>query len=382
MKTLTTIATMAYPFLVCLSLSSGYPAGAATLLGAILALKAYSAMRRRNQGAPVAIATASIVASLALTLGLLAPSSSLYYPAAMSAFLLAVFAASLLSPPTIIERFAQAAHGELSAQARAYCRKVCLVWIVFFIANALIALDSTRRPLAWWTLYNGFLSYLAIGSLFGVEYLVRRRVMKQAAVALAMIVSVALSVTHTSYGEDPPTPQQLRANLQTPGPFRAKFTERRFVSILTAPLESQGEIECIPGTGLVWRVTSPVSKTSVITPDGLTIIDESGGRNEISDRANISAALLSLMSGEIERASDDFNLSTSGTARMWTLTLAPKDTLVAEVIDRIVVSGRERPESLEIIHANKDRVLTTFSAPTPLSASEEAKAQAILHEAS
>jgi uncharacterized membrane protein/outer membrane lipoprotein-sorting protein len=382
MKLLTTLVTLAYPFLVCFSLSSGHPAGATALLGALLALKTHSALRRNKRSAPLSLCVAALVASLALAIGLLVPASSLYYPAVMNAFLLALFGSSFIIPPTIIERFALAAEGELSSHARAYCRKVCAAWVVFFAVNLLVSLDSTRRPLSWWTLHNGFLSYVAIGTLFGGEYLIRRRVMKRAAMSVALCIAAAVAALPSCQAEDALTPQQLRTQLRTPRPFRAGFTEQRFVSILTAPLESKGEIECVPGSGLVWHVTHPVSKTSLITPSGLTMIEEGGARREISDRANISAALLSLMSGEIDSASDNFTLTTSGTPRAWILTLTPKDTLVAEVIDRIVVSGRDRPDSLEIIHANKDRVLTTFSEPTPLSPSDEARAQAMLHEAS
>ena len=63
-----------------------------------------------------------------------------------------------------------------------YCRKVTVAWCIFFIANGGVAaatvLSGNR---AAWLLWNGCLSYGAIGLMMGIEYLVRRRVMRHAA---------------------------------------------------------------------------------------------------------------------------------------------------------------------------------------------------------
>jgi hypothetical protein len=114
----------------------------------------------------------------------------------------------------------------------------------------------------------------------------------------------------------------------------------------------------------------------------VTILDAKNEPRVIPDRANISAALISLLSGDVTKAQSDFQLIPSGTEKTWVVTLLPRDSLVAEIIHSIVVSGGERPEKVEVVHANQDRIVTTFAQPIPLTPSEMSKAQALLHEAS
>ena len=63
-----------------------------------------------------------------------------------------------------------------------YCRKVTVAWCFFFIANGGVAMATVLSGnRAAWLLWNGCLSYGAIGLMIGFEYLVRRRVMRHAA---------------------------------------------------------------------------------------------------------------------------------------------------------------------------------------------------------
>jgi uncharacterized membrane protein len=51
---------------------------------------------------------------------------------------------------------------------------VTLAWCGFFLVNGTIAAwTALAAPLAWWTLYNGLLSYLLIAALFGAEWVAR-----------------------------------------------------------------------------------------------------------------------------------------------------------------------------------------------------------------
>ena len=64
--------------------------------------------------------------------------------------------------------------GELDAQAMNYTRHVTEAWVIFFLVNASISLwTALHADLALWTLYNGFISYLLIGLMFGGEYILR-----------------------------------------------------------------------------------------------------------------------------------------------------------------------------------------------------------------
>ena len=101
------------------------------------------------------------------------------YPVLVSASFLILFAWSLKSPPTIIERIARLQDPDLPQRGVRYTRQVTKIWCGFFALNGCIALAVTLFGSdADWALYNGLISYLCMGALFAGEWLVRQRVMK------------------------------------------------------------------------------------------------------------------------------------------------------------------------------------------------------------
>jgi uncharacterized membrane protein len=88
-----------------------------------------------------------------------------------------LFGCSLWRPPTVVERIARLTRPDLPASGVAYTRKVTWVWCGFFVVNAAAAAwTAVYGSLEMWTLYNGLLAYLAIATLFLIEWLIRRRV--------------------------------------------------------------------------------------------------------------------------------------------------------------------------------------------------------------
>ena len=95
----------------------------------------------------------------------------------MNVAMLALFGASLLKGPTVVERLARLHDPALDAHGVAYTRRVTQVWCGFFIVNGSIGLATALwASEQTWALYNGFITYVLMGSLMGGEWLVRRRV--------------------------------------------------------------------------------------------------------------------------------------------------------------------------------------------------------------
>lgn len=104
-----------------------------------------------------------------------------FYPVFVNTLLFAVFAASLLKPPTIVERLARLREPDLPRRAVAYTRRVTQVWCGFFVVNGALALFTALWSSAQvWGLYNGVLAYLFMGLLFTGEYFVRQRFKRRA----------------------------------------------------------------------------------------------------------------------------------------------------------------------------------------------------------
>lgn len=103
-----------------------------------------------------------------------------FYPVLISTVMLVVFGYTLLNPPSMIERLARLKKQDLPDSAIPYTRNVTIVWCLFFIANGGVAtFTALYSSMEIWSLYNGFISYLLMGSLFGIEYLVRCQMRKQ-----------------------------------------------------------------------------------------------------------------------------------------------------------------------------------------------------------
>lgn len=94
----------------------------------------------------------------------------LYFPLLFTMTLLFSFSYTLFYPPSMIEVFARMIIPERSREEVEYCRRVTLMWVVFFIFNGIAAsYTACCTSLAIWSLYNGLISYLIIGLLFTAE---------------------------------------------------------------------------------------------------------------------------------------------------------------------------------------------------------------------
>ncbi|AQS38468.1 putative membrane protein [Shewanella psychrophila] len=98
----------------------------------------------------------------------------LYYPVVINLSMLMLFAYSLRLGPSMIERLARLKEPELPDEAIPYLKKVTLIWCGLFVFNGSVALYTAHyASLEIWTLYNGLIAYLLIGSLLGGEWLYR-----------------------------------------------------------------------------------------------------------------------------------------------------------------------------------------------------------------
>lgn len=167
----------ALPFLVYFALQRFQPREVALLLLALLLLrapgKALGLLRRL--GARAILPALAALALAALLWRSNDPVWVLSYPIFMNALMLSLFAASLLHPPSVIERLARLRHPDLPPEGVAYTRRVTQVWCGFFVVNggvaAWTAFAASRET---WVLYNGLIAYLLMGALFAGEWLFRR----------------------------------------------------------------------------------------------------------------------------------------------------------------------------------------------------------------
>ena len=109
------------------------------------------------------------------------PSFVYFYPVIVNSFLLVVFASSLFSSQTIVEKIARIKDSNFSDHEIPYTRKVTLAWAIFFVINGCIGMATVFiHDKSYWSIYNGVISYFLMGLMFLGELTIRRRYIKRA----------------------------------------------------------------------------------------------------------------------------------------------------------------------------------------------------------
>ncbi|EAM7299168.1 DNA gyrase subunit B [Salmonella enterica subsp. enterica serovar Give] len=104
----------------------------------------------------------------------------LFYPVVVNLVMLAVFGGSLWTAMPLVERLARLRKPNLPPAGMRYTRKVTVVWCGFFTGNGAMALFTVLHgDMHLWTLWNGMVAYILMGTLMATEWLVRQRVIKK-----------------------------------------------------------------------------------------------------------------------------------------------------------------------------------------------------------
>ena len=169
-------AVVAYPFAVAAGLERAGPRTLAAPLLVAVALAALATSQRgarllplllRRFGLVVAATGAAIVTDHPAALTLL--------PSLTSLWLLAIFASTLRSGPSLVEQFASSMHDGFPDFLAPYCRRVTLVWCAFLAVNAAVAAYlALAAPPDRWAFYTGFVAYAATAALAAGEYVVHK----------------------------------------------------------------------------------------------------------------------------------------------------------------------------------------------------------------
>jgi uncharacterized membrane protein len=171
------LLTLAYPFAIYFGLSYFEPRYFALFLLIVFAMRfalSYKA-EKQNTGLLICVTVFLIFAFYQNS-----TVSLFFYPVIVSGFLLCVFSYSLFTEQTVIERLARLSEPNLPPEGVLYTRTVTKVWCGFFTINGLIALATVYiGDVKIWSLYNGFISYLIMGSIFAIEFIVRQKVKAQ-----------------------------------------------------------------------------------------------------------------------------------------------------------------------------------------------------------
>jgi uncharacterized membrane protein len=187
LKLLSLLVGLAYPFLVFIIMRK-YGADARVLvlflvlIAAVYFLSHSSDIKSKGMKAVQFWGTLVVLSGLALLTFLTKNAGFVkFYPISINLMLLVSFGSTLFFEPNMIFRFARLQDKNIDKNPHvqkiiSYCRRVTLVWCFFFIANGLVSAGTALWGTDFqWTLYNGLISYILMGLLFAVEWIMRKQ---------------------------------------------------------------------------------------------------------------------------------------------------------------------------------------------------------------
>ena len=170
--------------------------------------------------------------------------------------------------------------------------------------------------------------------------------------------------------------QQLSDQLARPEVIHGNFIQEKHLRALPQPLTSKGTFVLAKSNGLLWLLKTPLQQDYRITPQGIARRDASGwqmlpGKSAGAEQNRLFLAVLQGDSSGLQR---DFELSLSGDAQNWKLTLLPRSLLLKQVFKQINITGGELVSTIELLETQGDSTLLRMQDSTsaqPLSTAEQ-----------
>lgn len=198
-----------------------------------------------------------------------------------------------------------------------------------------------------------------------------------AALACALAWTTAALAGNAGEGEDadpvrseqargPLTLEVLMGHLAASRGVKAEFREEKEISLLQAPLTSEGTIYIVPPGRMARYTREPSPATLVIDGDRLSMRDPLGGQ-DVDLGAQTAARqfvdhLLLLFSGDLEGLRERFELDFAVDGERWTLTVRPRSGPVKRLIESIAIDGDGSTLlAMSILEKDGDRTVTTYA---------------------
>ncbi|MFN0038875.1 MAG: LolA-related protein [Burkholderiales bacterium] len=178
--------------------------------------------------------------------------------------------------------------------------------------------------------------------------------------AAAIVLGAATARAAETAG--PWTVGQLMQALSSVEKSRARFVERKYLQVLSSPLESSGTLSYVAPGQLEKRTLKPKPEVWIVRGEQLTI--ETGGRRRelgLSDYPVLQAFVESLrgtLGGDIATLERFYKVELEGNQARWQLYLAPLDRKMNRVISLIRIAGNgARLNLVEVQEVKGDRVV-------------------------
>jgi outer membrane lipoprotein-sorting protein len=181
-----------------------------------------------------------------------------------------------------------------------------------------------------------------------------------AMVAMACAVLIPAGAMAADWNID-----QLMQLLAGAKPERARFVEKKYLSMLDRPVESSGELRYTAPDRLEKRTLKPKAESMVVEGNTLTI--ERGKQQhviqmqEYPELAAFIDSIRGTLAGNRSALERTFKLKLEGSKERWKLQLTPADASIGRNVHMIRIEGvQDDVRSIEIIQTDGDRSQMTI----------------------
>jgi Outer membrane lipoprotein carrier protein LolA-like len=194
---------------------------------------------------------------------------------------------------------------------------------------------------------------------------------------LVLMACAALAPTHVAATVSAPLHdaallQTVMGRLAGVKTAKANFVERKYVKLLTTPIESSGTLTYAAPDRFEKFTAKPVSERMTVQGDTVTldqIAKKKQQRLFIGQHPALAAIIDGMrgaLSGNLGALQQNFNVIASGDNARWKLSLVPSDAAQYAYVHTIQVSGRDDfIETIEIVQSDGDRSVMTMSRAAP-----------------
>jgi hypothetical protein len=147
--------------------------------------------------------------------------------------------------------------------------------------------------------------------------------------------------------------------------LRGRFTHRRYIAELAAPLVSNGEFLIVRGQGIYWHTLEPFDSEFIITQRGISQRDE--GTQTLALNADeqpgvriVARIFLALLSMDVQSLTNSFQLFGDQSGATWQVGLRPIIPGISAIFREAVVSGSRQVDRVTLYEANQDRTEISF----------------------
>ncbi|WP_065259487.1 outer membrane lipoprotein carrier protein LolA [Pseudomonas bananamidigenes] len=170
--------------------------------------------------------------------------------------------------------------------------------------------------------------------------------------------------------------QQLSDQLAKPDVIHGQFIQEKHLRALPQPLISKGSFVLAKNHGLLWLLKTPLQQDYRIDARGIARRDVNGwqllpGKSAGAEQNRLFLAVLQGDSSGLQR---DFELTLSGDAQQWHLTLTPRSVLLKQVFNQINITGGTLVNTIELLETQGDSTVLRMQDSTagqPLSDAEQ-----------